>query len=125
MDAPEEGATFDWAMTRIGRSETLIRQMAEQALAQGVSVILDLGFTKVEHRQSFAQWGRSLGYACELHWVDISAQERWNRVQSRNREKGESFAMEVTREMFDFMEGEWETPLEPDWGNSQLVIISD
>jgi len=36
MDAPEGGATFDWAMTRIERAEGLIRQTAKQALAQNL-----------------------------------------------------------------------------------------
>jgi len=94
-------------MTRIGRAESLIRQKAEQALAQGVSIVLDLRFTKTAHRQAFADWSASLGYACELHWIDIAAPERWKRVQGRNRKKGASYAMDVTREMFDFMEGEW------------------
>jgi len=64
-----------------------------------------------------------LGYSCELHWIDIPQDIRWERVQGRNREKGESYTMDVTREMFDFMEGEWEAPYEAKWNNSNPIVI--
>lgn len=113
MDAPSDGEIpmFDWAMERIGRAEKLIRQTAEESLKRGVSVVLDLGFTKAEHRRAFARWANSLGHSCELHWVDVPPDMRWERVQNRNREQDETFAMTVPREMFDFMESEWEDPV--------------
>jgi len=125
MDAPKGGTTFEWAMERITRAEDLIRQTAAQALAKNLPVVLDLGFTKSAHREAFAKWGESLGYACELHWIDIPSELRWDRVQGRNREKGDTFAMEVTRDMFDFMEDEWETPAQENWDANQFVIITD
>jgi len=64
-----------------------------------------------------------LEYPCELHWVDIPADIRWARVQGRNQNKGETFAMTVTRDMFDFMESEWEEISGEVWDNNQLVII--
>ena len=33
--------------------------------------------------------------------------------------------MEVTRDMFDFMEDEWETPVQENWDVNQFVIITD
>jgi len=96
-----------------------------QALAQGLPIILDLGFTKKAHRKVFADWSAELGYPCELHWIKLAPQIRWERVETRNREKGETFAMTVTREMFDFMEGEWEDPSAAGIDTAQLVIISE
>ena len=110
MDAPVP-PNFDWIMTRIDRCEIRIRAVAAQVLARGVPVILDLGFTKTAHRQAFVSWAESLGCSVRIDHVDVPADERWARVQIRNVQRGETFAMEVTREMFDFMEGEWE-PLE-------------
>ena len=109
MDSPDP-ISFDWAMERIGRAEAQMWETAQQILARGVSVILDLGFTKAVHRQKFYDLSKIAGYDASLHWVDISPEERWRRVQSRNTEKGETFAMEVPRDMFDFMENEWEAP---------------
>ena len=109
MDSPNP-ISHDWAMERIERAEAQIWETAQQILEQGGSVILDLGFTKTLHRQKFSHLAQEVGYEASLHWVDIAPDERWRRVQSRNAEKGETFAMDVTREMFDFMEAQWETP---------------
>lgn len=109
MDSPDP-ISFEWAMERIGRTEAQMWETAQQVLAQGLSVILDLGFTKAAHRQKFYDLAKTADTEASLHWVDISPEERWRRVESRNAEKGETFAMEVPREMFDFMENEWEAP---------------
>jgi hypothetical protein len=45
-----------------------------------------------------------------LHFVDVPSKPRWQRVQKRNAEQAETFQFEVTRGMFDFIEGLWETP---------------
>ena len=55
-------------------------------------------------------WADAAGYDVKLHFVDVDPDTRWQRVQKRNAEKGDTFALEVTREMFDFMEGIWEAP---------------
>lgn len=109
MDSPDP-ISFDWAMARINRAETQIWDTTQHILAQGLPVILDLGFTKAAHRQKFYDLGEAANVQTELHWVDVPTTERWWRVQSRNTEKGETFAMDVPREMFDFMENEWEAP---------------
>lgn len=109
MDSPDP-ISHDWAMERITRTEAQMWETAQQVLAQGLPVILDLGFTKAVHRQKFYNLAKKAGAEPILHWVDVSPEERWRRVQSRNAEKGETFAMEVPREMFDFMESEWEAP---------------
>lgn len=97
-------------MARIDRCEAMIWDNALQTLMRGLPVILDLGFTKAAHRQKFTEMAREHGADAVLHWVDVPAEERWARVQTRNTERGETFAMTVTRELFDFMEGEWDAP---------------
>lgn len=109
MDSPDP-ISHDWAMTRISRAEAQMWETAQQVLKQGLSVILDLGFTKAAHRQKFYDLAQAANVEASLHWVDISPDERWRRVQFRNAEKGETYAMDVPRKMFDFMENEWEAP---------------
>jgi hypothetical protein len=48
--------------------------------------------------------------AVRLHLLDIAPEERWRRVQARNADRGPTFRLEVTREMFDFVETLWEPP---------------
>lgn len=109
MDSPD-AMTFDWAMTRIKRCEVLIRRQAEMLLRRGVTVVLDLGFTKRDHRIGFADWASRRSDEVRLHWVDVPIDDRWARVRRRNVERGVTYAMNVDRSMFDFMEAQWQAP---------------
>jgi predicted kinase len=108
-DSPQP-IRFDWAIERVNRCEGQIAEVALRLGALGVSSVLDLGFTRAEHRAKFEAIGRAAGLAVKLHLVDVDPEERWRRVQGRNADKGETYRLEVTREMFDFMEGMWEPP---------------
>jgi predicted kinase len=108
-DSPDPIA-FEWAMERVNRCEVQIASMAIACVKRGVPAILDLGFTKVVHRQKF--WDIALGAGIEvaLHYLNVPADVRWSRVQGRNANKGDTFSLEVDRGMFDFVEGMWEAP---------------
>ena len=60
-----------------------------------------------------------MGATPSLHWVDVPTGERWRRVRQRNAEKGETFAMNVDRDMFDCIEGQWQAP-----GDDELSAIN-
>jgi predicted kinase len=109
-DQPTGPPNFGWMMQRIGRCDALIWAHVLQLAAQGVPSVLDLGFTRREHRAKFAGLAREAGLRAELHHVDVPADERWRRVQQCNSEKGETYRLEVTRPMFDFVERLWEPP---------------
>jgi len=36
--------------------------------------------------------------------------ERWRRVEQRNIEKGSTYQLEISRDIFDFLNGLWEAP---------------
>jgi predicted kinase len=109
MDSPQP-IEFEWAMARIGRCEAQILDQVAKLAVLKVPSILDLGFTLSDHRARFAAAASEIGATPSLHWVDIPTDERWRRVQQRNSEKGDTFAMNVDRGMFDFMEGQWQPP---------------
>lgn len=108
-DSPDPIA-FDWAMERVNRCEVQIAAMAIQCVKRGVPAILDLGFTKVQHRQKFADIAKDAGLDLVMHYLDVPADVRWSRVQQRNALKGETYSLEVDRGMFDVVEGMWEPP---------------
>ncbi len=122
MDSPQP-IEFEWTMARIGRCETQIVDQVTALSAVGVPSVLDLGFTRADHRARFAEAAAAMGAAVSLHWVDVSADERWQRVQARNRDQGETFAMTVDRAMFDFMEGQWQPPSDDEIKNLNGQII--
>jgi predicted kinase len=122
MDSPQP-IKFEWTMARIGRCEAQILSQVAALTALGVPCILDLGFTLADHRARFADAAVNLNATPSLHWVDVPTEERWRRVQQRNAEKGETFAMNVDRDMFDFMEGQWQPPSEDEISamNGQII----
>ena len=105
-----EGDGLEWFLERIERSESLIMDFINQLETSGVDSILDLGFSKHEHRAKFINFASSKGYVLRLHFLDISKEKRWERIVQRNNEKGISYEFEVTKSDFDFMETWFEKP---------------
>ena len=99
-----------WAMERVRRCYSQIWATAEQTAKHGLPVVLDLGFSRAADRSQIAGRARAAALAPQLHFLDVSAEERWRRVQARNTEKGETHRLDVTRAMFDFVETLWEAP---------------
>jgi len=52
------------------------------------------------------------GFPVRLHFLDVPADERWRRVEARNRQPGGTGQLDfqISREMFDFVEAMWEPP---------------
>ena len=111
-DSPQP-IQFDWTIERVNRCEDQIADLAVKLARRGVPSVLDLGFSRAEHRAKFHAIAATAGVGAQLHLVDVPADERWRRVIGRNAEKGETYRLEVTREMFDFMESVWEPPSPP------------
>ena len=107
---PDKKATdgLDWFLERIERSENMIKQMIVQLNATEVDVILDLGFSKISHREKFTAFASEKGIAVKVHFLDIPKEVRKERVLKRNVEKGVTFEFEVTNEDFEFMESWFE-----------------
>ena len=99
-----------WIFPRVHRCETQIWAIASQLGKLGVPSILDLGFQRQEHRQRFAGLVRQGELTAKLHVLDVDASERWKRVSARNHNQDETFHMEITRGMFDYIETTWERP---------------
>lgn len=115
---------FDWFYERLQRCCRQMRETAEQVLDTTTPVVFDCGFTNLHERQIFYDWADGLGVAVTLHFVDVDRDTRWARVGQRNSERGETFALEVTREMFDFMETIWEAPKADELEARNGVVIT-
>jgi len=72
--------------------------------------ILDLGLSKLEHREKFRTFAKAHKFEIQTHFLDISKETRLARVMKRNEEKGITFEFEVSKENFDFMENWFEKP---------------
>ena len=107
---PNDG--LEWFLERIERAETMIMELVQQLENSKTDSILDLGFSKFEHREKFRKFAESNGYEVKTHFLDISKDTRLERIMKRNDEKGATFEFEVTKENFDFMESWFEKPTE-------------
>lgn len=99
-----------WAMERVERCYVQIWAVAQRVAERGLPCVLDVGLTRAEGRARFAGLARDAGLTVQLHFIDVPAEERWRRVETRNAEKSDTFQFEVTREMFDFVESIWQPP---------------
>lgn len=99
-----------WIMERVQRCEKRIWQTASDAALIGTNIILDLGFMKKESRRAFRSLAENENLEVKFHFVDAPYEVRKERVLARNNAKGETFTFEVTAEMFDFMDNEFQVP---------------
>jgi len=101
-----------WSMGRVERCLTQIWALVRQIAARNVPCVLDIGFGQAQSRARFAELAGNAGLSVQLHFLDVPAEERWRRVEARNTQRGETYQLgfDVTREMFDFVEGLWEPP---------------
>ena len=105
---PTDG--LEWFLERIERSEYIIMNLIQQLELANTDSILDLGLSKYAHREKFRQFAADNNFKIKLHFLDISKETRWQRIQQRNTEKGATFEFEVTQENFNFMQNWFEPP---------------
>ena len=108
-DMPEP-IEYEWMIERVQRCEAQIWSTAAGVLAAGTSVILDIGLMRKADRARVREIADAAELPLQFHFVTASAEARRARVSERNVVRGENFAIEVTPELFDFIEGVYEPP---------------
>lgn len=108
-DMPEP-IEYDWMIERVQRCEAQVWSTAAGVLAAGTSVILDIGLMRRADRARVREIAAAAGLPLQFHFVTASPEARRARVSERNVVRGENFAIEVTPELFDFIEGVYEAP---------------
>lgn len=64
--------------------EAMLWEIAAQGLRLGIDVILDYGFWSREERDDFRQRAAKLGANTKVHFVDVSREELFRRLETRN-----------------------------------------
>lgn len=121
-DYNPEKHDFTWLMERTERCKKIIRQTAENLIAQNINVVLEIGFGDIKSREFYHKWGSDIGAEVYVHYLDVPVEIRRERVRKRNGEKGATFSFEVTDEMFDFIENLFVPPTEKE--NINLIRIT-
>ena len=112
LDDKKTSNGLEWFLERIERAEVMIMELVDQLENAKTDSILDLGFSKFEHREKFRKFAELNGYELKTHFLDISKETRLERIMKRNYEKGDTYEFEVSKESFDFMESWFEKPTE-------------
>lgn len=110
LEDKKEEDGLEWFLERIERSKKIILDLIDQLESSKTDSILDLGFSKFEHRKKFREFAELKNYDLKTHFLDISKKTRLKRVTKRNTIKGETFEFEVSKEDFEFMENWFEKP---------------
>ncbi|MFV2002790.1 MAG: AAA family ATPase, partial [Paracoccaceae bacterium] len=82
---------YDWFYERVQRACAQMRATAAQVIDAGVAVVFDCGFTDRKQRNIFYDWAAGPNYTLALHYLDVDPDTRWQRVEKRNTERGETF----------------------------------
>lgn len=121
-DRPEQ-LSLSWAVERAARCEAQMWALAEELLARGTDVVFDVGLSRREHRDRFRLRAAQAGGQAKLHYLDVDAQARRERVRRRNVERTGTFWFEVTDEMFEFMEQRFEAPTDDELYEAMIVCF--
>jgi predicted kinase len=111
-----------WAVERTARCERQMWAAADQLLARGVDVVYDVGLSKREHRDRFRARAAQVGAETKLHYLDIDADTRRERVRRRNEDvANETSFFVITGPMFDWMERWFEAPDDDELYGAMIV----
>ena len=122
-DMPEP-LQYEWMIERVRRCEQQIWSTAAAVMATGTSVVFDIGLMRRDDRARVRQIAEGAGLPLQFHFVTAPQETRRARVAERNVIRGENFAIEVSPEMFEFIEGVFESP-EPAELEGAIVSESD
>jgi len=111
-----------WALERVDRCRGMIWSTAVDVAGHGMPCLLEVGLTSIAVRAAMAAKAAEAGLPCRFHLLDIPADERWRRVEARNRSGGQ-LVFPITRAMFDFVETMWEPPSADEYANHDWVVI--
>lgn len=106
-DRPVEGL-MRWYAERKERCLAQMWATALDILSAGHDVVLELGLVEVASRNRFYSLVESAGYELSIYLLDAPRDVRRERVRQRNREKGATFAMEVSDAFFELASDCWE-----------------
>lgn len=118
------GDFVPWYIQRKERLLALIWSHSRRILASGTDVILELGLIQQQSRVAFCRQVQDEGFELVVYVLDAPLEERRDRVQRRNAEKGSTFAMVVPDDVFEMASKLWEAPDEVECNECAIEFVS-
>lgn len=95
--------------------EAIMREMADEFLRHGISVILDFGFWGKDERDYLRNHARELGAGFEMHYMDVPMEILLARMEVRNK-SGRNDIFVITREEMEMYDSWFERPEDDEEG---------
>jgi predicted kinase len=108
-DRPDVGV-MEWYVERTRRCIDQIWRVTTNIIEAGTDVVLEIGLILRRDRERLYQRLDATSYELTIHVLDAPRDERWERVQRRNQERGETFSMVVPPHIFELASDMWEPP---------------
>jgi predicted kinase len=99
-----------WYIERKQRLLEVVWNHSRRILASGSDALLELGLIQRLPRIDFCRRVQAEGFDLVVHVLDAPYEVRRARVQRRNTEKGETFAMVVPDRVFEMASELWQAP---------------
>lgn len=110
-----------WAAEKYARCRGQIWLVCKQLLDQNVSIVLDGAAANKAQRDAIRRKASENQVEFQLYYVNADPEVRKNRVFSRNLEKGTTYSLEVTQEIFDHTESIFQDPQGEELRNAILI----
>jgi predicted kinase len=121
-DRPDNGI-MEWYHERTARCIEQIWSLTRSSIDVGTNVVLEIGLIRRRDRERLYQRVDAAGYELTIYVLDAPRELRRERVEQRNREKGETFSMVVPPDMFELASDMWEPPEEPERSGRDMRFI--
>jgi predicted kinase len=106
-DRPER-EVMAWYRERTQRCIAQICSLAEELVALGSDVVLELGLIQRVDREPFYEWVDARRHGLTIYVLDAPREVRRQRVERRNREQTGTFCMMVPPDIFELASDLWE-----------------
>lgn len=122
-DRPATGV-MEWYIERKERCIDQIWKLTCDIIDTGTNVVLELGLIQRRDRMGLYDRVDAAGYDLTVYVLEAPREVRRQRVQERNRRKGETFSMEVPDQIFELASDMWEPPDDVECSGRDVRFIS-
>ncbi len=108
-ERPADGV-IQWYLERRDRCLEQIWRVATHALELGVDVVFEVGLIRRDERVAFIERVEALDWGLTVYVLDATRELRRERVERRNVEQGDTFAVVVPPHVFEMASDMWQPP---------------
>ncbi len=122
-DRPAEGF-MEWYAQRKARCLEQIWKLTCELLDNGNDAILELGLVRLADREAFYQRVDGTDYPLRVYLLEAPLELRRQWVRDRNRERTDTYRMNVSDEIFELANRFWEEPATAEIRERNMEVVS-